>query len=181
MNKLFWGFFLIYLDFNLNFGASTLHLLPDWLGFVLLYIACGELLGESDLFQRPQPFCAGLAIYSAIVWLVDLTGSGAGLSVLWRVLALVSGALTLYVDYLVIDALANVEMRRNYDLCTVHLRKVWLVMAVTIVAAYLLMLVPQIAVFCTIAAAVAAIFFLVAVYGSRKAWRNMMDEQSLPL
>lgn len=181
MNKLFWGFFLIYLDFNLNFGASTLQLLPDWLGFVLLYIACVELLGESELFQRPQPFCAGLAIYSAIAWLVNLTGFGAGSSVLWWVLALVDTALTLYVNYLVIDALANVEMRRNYDLCTAHLRKVWMVLAVATVSACLLMIVPQIAVICVIAAAVAGIFFLVAIHGTRKAWRNMMDEQSLPL
>ncbi len=180
MDKLFWGFFLIYLDFNLNFGASTLHLLPEWLGFVLLYLGCGELLGESELFQRPQPFCAGLAVYSAIVWLADLMGFGAGLSVLWWVLALVSGALTLYVGYLVINALANVEMRRNYDLCTAHLRKVWTVMAVTTVAAYLLMIVPAIALVCLIAAAVAGIVFLVAVHGTRKAWRNMIYEQSNP-
>ena len=47
MNKLFWGFFFLYLDFDLNFGASTLELLPEWLGPIGLWISVpfAEFLG----------------------------------------------------------------------------------------------------------------------------------------
>ena len=182
MNKLFWGFFFLYLDFDLNFGASTLELLPEWLGFVLLYLACGELLGESDLFQKPRPFCVGLSIYSAIIWVLDFAGFDTEAGVLSWILSIAFSVLTLYVGYLVIEAFRNVEMRRNYDLCSVHLRKVWLVLAVTTAAGYvLLLLLPTLALVCAIAAGIAGIVFLVAVHGTRKAWHNMMDEQSRPL
>ena len=88
MNKLFWGFFFIFLNFSLNFNGASLQLLPDWLGFILLYLACGELLGESEMFQKPRPFCVGLAIYTGILWLLDLLGIGADLGIFSWILAL---------------------------------------------------------------------------------------------
>ena len=178
MNKLFWGFFLLFLNFNLNFNASSLELLPDWLGFILLYLACQELLAESELFKKPQPFCIGLAIYDGILFLMKLLGISANLGILSWVLGLAAVCLNLYVSMLIIDALTNVEMRRNYDLCTTHLRKVWKVLAVATIAANVLLIVPVIALVCMLVACVAAIVFLVAVHGTRKAWRNMLYEQS---
>ena len=178
MNKLFWGFFFIFLNFSLTFNGAALQLLPDWLGFILLYLACGELLGESEMFQKPRPFCVGLAIYTGVLWLLDLLGIGAGLGVFNWILALSALCLNLYTSMLIIDALRNVEMRRNYDLCVGHLRTVWKVLAVCTVAANVLLIVPVLALVCILVAAVTGIMFLVAVHGTRKAWQNMLHEQS---
>ena len=180
MDKLFWGFFLLFLNFSLNMDGATLQLLPDWLGFILLYLACGELLRESEMFQKPRPFCVGLAVYTGILWLMDLVGIGANLGVVSWILGLAATCLNLYVSMLIIDALSNVEMRRNYDLCVAHLRKVWKVLAVATIAANVLVIVPVIALVCVLVAGVAAIVFLVAVHGTRKAWRDMLYEQSKP-
>lgn len=180
MNKLFWGFFFLFLNFSVNMDVSSLQLLPDWVGFILLYAACNELESESDMFQKPRPFCLGLAVYTGILWLLDLMGIGANLGIVSWILALVATCLNLYVSMLIIDALTNVEMRRNYDLCTTHLRKVWKVLAVATIAANVLLIVPVIALVCMLVACVAAIVFLVAVHGTRKAWRNMLYEQSKP-
>lgn len=180
MNKLFWGFFFLFLNFSVNMDVSSLQLLPDWVGFILLYAACNELESESDMFQKPRPFCLGLAVYTGILWLLDLMGIGANLGIVSWILALVATCLNLYVSMLIIDALTNVEMHRNYDLCTTHLRKVWKVLAVATIAANVLLIVPVIALVCMLVACVAAIVFLVAVHGTRKAWRNMLYEQSKP-
>ena len=180
MDKLFWGFFFLFLNFSLNMDGASLQLLPDWLGFILLYLACGELLQESEMFRKPQPFCIGLAIYTGILWLLDLMGIGANLGIVSWILSLAATCLNLYVSMLIIDALSNVEMRRNYDLCVAHLRKVWKVLAVATIAANVLLIVPVIALVCVLVAAVTGIIFLVAVHGTRKAWRNMLDEQSKP-
>ena len=180
MDKLFWGFFFLFLNFSLNMDGASLQLLPDWLGFILLYLACGELLQESEMFRKPQPFCIGLAIYTGILWLLDLMGIGANLGIVSWILSLAATCLNLYVSMLIIDALSNVEMRRNYDLCVAHLRKVWKVLAVATVAANVLLIVPVIALVCVLVACVTGIIFLVAVHGTRKAWRNMLYEQSKP-
>ena len=180
MDKLFWGFFFLFLNFSLNINDASLQLLPDWLGFLLLYLACGELLGESEMFQKPRPFCVGLAVYTGILYLLDLVGISTDLGIVSWILSLGAVCLNLYVSMLIIDALTNVEMQRNYDLCTAHLRTVWKVLAVATAAAHLLVVFPVLAVVCALVVAVVGIFFLVAVHGARKAWRNMLCEQSKP-
>ena len=180
MHKLFWGFFFLFLNFSLNFNGAVLQLLPDWVGFILLYLGCGELERESELFQKPRPFCVGLGIYSGVLWLMSLFGIGTDLGILSWLLGLVSVCLNLYVTMLIVDAVANVEMRRNYDLCAAYLKKIWKVWAVCTVAANVLIIVPVAAVLCILVAAVTGIMFLVAVHGTRKAWQNMLDEQSKP-
>ena len=180
MNKLFWGFFFLFLNFNLNFNGASLQLLPDWVGFVLLYAACSELESESELFQKPRPFCIGLAVYTGILWLMDLMGIGANLGILSWVLGLTATCLNLYVSMLIIDAITNMEMRRNYDLCSAYLRRVWKVVAVATIAANVLLIVPVVAVVCALVAAVAGIVFLVAVHKTRKAYHHMIAEQSKP-
>lgn len=180
MNKLFWGFFFLFLNFNLNFNGASLQLLPDWVGFILLYAACNELESESELFQKPRPFCIGLAVYTGILWLMDLLGIGADLGILSWILGLAATCLNLYISMLIVDAVANVEMRRNYDLCSAYLRRVWKVVAVATIAANVLLIVPVVALVCVLVAAVAGIVFLVAVHKTRKAYHNMIAEQSKP-
>jgi len=181
MDKLFWGFFFLFLGFHISINNATLQLLPEWAGFLLLYAACNELDGESELFRKPRPFCIGLAVYTGILWLMDLLGIGANLGVLSWILGLAATCLNLYVSMLIIDAITNVEMRRNYDLCAAHLRRVWKVLAVCTVIVHLLVIVPVLALICVLVATITGIVFLVAVNGTRKAWKNMLYEQSKPL
>ena len=180
MNKLFWGFFLIYFNFSLTANGSTLQILPAWLGYLMLYLACSELQGESELFQKPRPFCVGFAVYTGILWLLSLLNISANLGIVSWILGLLSVCLSLYVGKLIIDALANVEIRRNYDLCIAHLRNVWTLMAICSAASHLLVIVPALALGCATAAGFAVIFFLIALHGTRKAWQNMLYEQSKP-
>ena len=180
MDQLFWGFFFLFLNFHLNFNGASLGLLPDWVGYILLYLGCSALENESKLFQKPRPFCVGLGIYTGVLWLMDLLGIGADLGILSWILGLVAVCLNLYTSMLVVDAIANLEMHRNYDLCAAHLKNVWKVLAVCTVAAQLLAVFPVLALVCVLVAAVTGIMFLVAIHGTRKAWRNMLAEQSKP-
>ena len=180
MDQLFWGFFFLFLNFNLNVNGTSLGLLPDWVGYILLYLGCSALERESELFGKPRPFCVGLGIYTGVLWLMDLFGIGAELGILSWLLGLVAVCLNLYTSMLVVDAIANVEMRRNYDLCAAHLKTVWKVLAVCTVAAQLLTILPVLALVCVLIAAVTGIVFLVAIHSTRKAWKNMLDEQSKP-
>ena len=180
MDRLFWGFLFLFLNFDLNFNSASLGLLPDWAGYLLLYLGCSELLRESELFQKPRPFCVGLAVYAGVFWLLELLGISANLGLLSWGLGLAATCLELYLTMLIIDAIANTEIRRNYDLCAAHLRKVWKVLAVCTVAATVLMIVPALALLCTVIACITGIVFLVAVHGTRKAYRQMLIEQSQP-
>ena len=180
MDRLFWGFFFLFLNFNLTFNGASLNLLPDWIGYILLYLGCGQLLSESEMFQKPRPFCVALSVYAGVLWLMDLLGIGANFFVVSWILGFAATCLDLYTSMLVVDAITNVEMHRNYDLCAAHLRKVWKVLAVCTIAAYILTILPALALLCAVIACITGIVFLVAVHGTRKAYRQMLIEQSQP-
>ena len=68
MKKVFWGFFFVYLNFNLTLNGHALNLLPDFVGYILLFQAAGALAGESGRFRTLRPFAAGMAVYTGILW-----------------------------------------------------------------------------------------------------------------
>ena len=69
MRKLFWGFFFIYLNFNLNLNQYSLNILPNFVGYILLLQGMKQLEEESRFFRRARPFAVGMAVYEAILWI----------------------------------------------------------------------------------------------------------------
>ena len=65
MGKFFWGFFFIYLNFNLSVNAHTLNVLPEFVGYFLLLQGLRELEEESGVFSDTRPFVVGMTVYTA--------------------------------------------------------------------------------------------------------------------
>ena len=138
MSSIFWGFFLVLVNFNLTVNGHVLNLLPPFAGYLLVMRGCRELEGESDLFAPIRPFAMGMSVYTGILWLGDLlalTGQGSWLSVL---LGLASMAVSLYVAWAVVGAIRDMEVRRNTELNSGSLKTAWTVLAVAEIAVYLL-------------------------------------------
>lgn len=101
MSSIFWGFFLVFVNFNLTLNGHVLNLLPPFAGYLLVMKGCRELEEESGLFASIRPFALGMAVYTGILWLGDLlavTGQGSWLTVLLGLAAL---AVSLYVSWAV--------------------------------------------------------------------------------
>ena len=179
MRKLFWGFFLIFLDFKLSFGISTLHLLPNWLGYAILAAGCSQLEKESELFEKARIFCLALAGVNLFVWLGDLVGFTWGN----HVPGIISQGMTpalfclrLYVIRIIINAIAQTEVRRNYDLSAAHLRRIWVAITVSFAASLLFMWLPILSAIAAVAASIAGIIFLFAFHGTRKSYEQMLAD-----
>lgn len=116
MGKFFWGFFFIYLNFNLSVNAHTLNVLPEFVGYFLLLQGLRELEEESGVFSDTRPFVVGMTVYTAILWvgaLLGVTGAGSLLSIL---LSLVSTAVSLYISWSIIQGVREMEERHQADL-----------------------------------------------------------------
>lgn len=132
MKKLFWGFFLIFLDFNLNFNQYSLNILPDFAGYILLFQGMRELGEESRWFQSIRPFAAGMAVYMAILWLGDLLGVGSGSEyqqILTDILGLLAAIVALYVSWGLTQGVLEMESRRGADLNGQRIDKMWKALA----------------------------------------------------
>lgn len=169
MSSIFWGFFLVFVNFNLTVNGHVLNLLPPFAGYLLVMKGCRELEGESGLFASIRPFALGMAVYTGILWLGDLlavTGQGSWLTVLLGLAAL---AVSLYVSWAVVQAIRDTEGRRGADLNSASLKTGWTVLAVAQVASWILAILGSLlALIGVIAGLVGIVWFLAALWRSRK-------------
>ena len=129
MKKIFWGFFFVYLNFNLTINGFGLNLIPDFVGYILLYQAAGTLAGESGQFRKLQPFSVAMAIYTGILWVGELLGI-TGETWLDMLLDTVALGVSLYISWNVIQAILEIEENRGADLNGRAVRRDWLVLVI---------------------------------------------------
>ena len=81
MKKVFWGFFFVYLNFNLTLNGHALNLLPDFVGYILLFQAAGAwrgraaVSGPSGPLPRAWPFTPGSCGWGTC-WLSPAAAAG---------------------------------------------------------------------------------------------------------
>ena len=177
MGKFFWGFFFIYLNFNLSVNAHTLNILPEFVGYFLLLQGLKELDEESGVFAGGRPFAVGMAVYTGILWvgaLLGITGTGSWLSTL---LNLVSTAVSLYISWAIIQGIREMEERHEAGVNSASRVRVRQVVSVgsavvpdTVVSYVLMLVLPVAAVVALMAALVGIILLLVAFWRGKKCW-----------
>lgn len=129
MSGLFWGFFFVFLNFNLTFNGHVVNLLPAFVGYWILVRSMDALSGESRLFGALRPFAIGMTVYTAILWVGDLlavTSSGP----VSMLLGVLSTLVSLYIAWGVSRAVEDMERARSADLGAAGLSKAWIALAV---------------------------------------------------
>ena len=175
MSSIFWGFFLIFVNFYLSVSGHVLNLLPPFAGYLLVMRGCRELEGESGLFASIRPFALGMAVYTGILWLGDLlavTGQGSWLAVL---LGLLSLAVSLYVSWAVVQAIRDAEVRRSAELNGDSLKTAWTVLAVAESASWVLAILGSLLALLGVIAGLAGIVWFLAAL-----WRSWKNYEALP-
>lgn len=106
IKSIFWAYFLIYINFNLN----SLNLLPAWAGYLMLYRWLDALSPEQPSLKLLRPFSLLLAAAALWDWLSQLLG---GLPQLPGWLSVTAGLITLYFHFQLFTDLADLAQRRG--------------------------------------------------------------------
>lgn len=182
MRKLFYGFLLMFLSFDLSINEHSLDVLPDFVGYFLLIRGMKEMAVESSLFQNARPFAAGMMIYSAILWIGNLlavTEEG-WLSELLNLIAMI---VALYIAWVLIQAVRETEENRATDLNSGALYRYWKGLVVIQVAAKMLALMINLAnlgVLIALVAILAVIGFVLQILYLIAWWRGTKAYEVLP-
>lgn len=88
-----WGYFFLNFDFNLG----TVSILPQFVGFLLLLSAIGELSGERRDLMLLQPLCILLSAWSGVDWVLKCFGEDLDGKLIF--LDLLTAAAALYFHY----------------------------------------------------------------------------------
>ena len=181
MKKVFWGFFFVFINFNLSVNAHTLNLLPDFVGYILLYQAAGALAEESGRFRKLRPFTLAMAVYTGILWTGDLLGVTGGGSWLDTILSLAALVISLYISWSVVQAILELESARGADLNGASVRTAWFVLlAAQIVGVLGAMLLSFLVLLVWIALLVGIIWFLAALWKCAKRYEGLPPKDAGP-
>ncbi|MDD4113759.1 MAG: hypothetical protein PHC56_12135 [Herbinix sp.] len=172
MGNVFIGFILVFLDFNLDIGSSRIGLIPDFIGYIYILKGLEELDGESTFFMKVKPFVTGMAVYSGILYIMDLFGISVSLGLFTYVLAFVSIAISLYISYNIVMGVIDMEGKYNTTLNGERLKSTWTLLAVFNILTIVSLLTPLLTIIGIILSFIATIIFLVDFNNSKKLYYN---------
>lgn len=175
MKNIFTGFLLIFLDFNLDLGASRIGLIPDFIGYIIMISGLKEMAEESPLFLKAKPFAAGMAIYTGILYFMDMFAISASLGAFTYVLGITSTIISLYISYKIIMGVRDMEEKYNTPLNGDSLKSVWTALVLFNILTFVLLLLPPLAIVSILISLIAAICFLVAFNRSKNLYYQMKD------
>lgn len=133
MKLLFWGFFFIFFNFNFNINQYSLNVLPDFVGYILLFQGAKALEAESRYFKNAQPFAVGMAVYTAVLWvgaLLGMEGGSESQQILTNILGLISTIVALYVSWVLVQGVLEAEVARGESIGGRAIYQRWKALAV---------------------------------------------------
>ena len=168
MSNIFVGLLLIFLDFDLNVGSSTIGLIPDFLGGIFLMMGMKEMKTESEYFKKNEVFTLVYTIISAVIYAGNLFGLFSEVIYLGWIAGLAATVLVILLSYNIVKGIEDMEIRMQTNLEAKSLFNFWLVIAILNGAALLSYIIPLVVIPVAIASFVMSILFLVKLNTSKK-------------
>ena len=167
MTKIFAGFLFVFLNLNITVNnANVINLLPDFVGFILLYMGTRDLLEESPRYVTAGPWLLGLTAYGIANWVLNLLGIDGG----WvtSLLVLVAAVATYYATWLVIKGFVDIERNNSVEIGAAGSMRSWKICAILNIVAVALSWVPVLSVLLLLGMVVVTIMLLVSLNKTRK-------------
>lgn len=178
MRSIFIGMLLIFLDFNININASTIGLIPDFIGFIFMVKGLDELSGKAASFARARPFAVVMGVFSGLLYALDLFGVFVRLGWLGILLGLAGAVISLYITYTIIEGVRELEEAYKADLNSRRLTSAWKVMAIFQIIMVFTLMLPLLSLICALVSLIASIVFLVAFNNSKKLYETLPPAES---
>ena len=161
MEKIFIGMLLVFLDFTLSIGNSTMDIIPDFIGYILMMKGILELIQGCEELDKARQFAMGMAIFTGAQFVMDLFGISSSIG--WFMsLVLAAGALAgeLVTAYWIVQGILRLQIFYNRNLEAESLFYIWKVRLAFSIAAYVLLWIPFLAFFANIGGLIVSIIYL---------------------
>jgi len=174
LSKIFIGFILAFINFNINIGNSNIGLFPDFIGYILIIVGLEEMVHESTFFIKIKPFVTGMAVYSGFLYFIDLIGASVLFGAMTYLLAIISTAISLYITYNIVMGVIDMEGKYNTYLNGENLKSTWKLLAIFNVITFVFLLIPFFAIISIVLSFIAAIYFLISFNNSKNLYYDIV-------
>ena len=159
MKDIFMGLFLITLDMNVPIGSGALGLLPDFVGYWLLWKA---MSGRGNAMRKGGFVAQKSMMFSAVVYALDLLSLTGRFVIAGTVIGCISDLSVCFMQYLTIKGMEEV-MGQSQE-CISKLKVAWFCAALVLLLKYVLLWIPLVNILGVMLARVADILFVVMAY-----------------
>lgn len=181
MKLFFWGFLLVFLDFSLTFNGVGFDLLPDAVGYLLVFIGAGRMREESDSFARMRPIALVLAILGFAALIINPFGpieltDGWPTTLAVTSFTLLMLFLYLYLLWLLVRGVQDIEQYYGCPFGAHAMRKAFIVILVISIVSRILVWIPFLVLLMLplgIAAVVTFIVMLVLLWRAAKTYDSL--------
>lgn len=172
MSNIFIGYIFVFFHLKIN----GFDLLPDFIGYILIYRGLCKLTVETAIFEKAKPATIGMGILSFMSLIVG--GTINYNSLIWSVINLLATLVSIYILYIINTGIYEIEQTRNIPLNSEKLFEIWKIQSVLSIGCTVLAWIPNtiiavIAVLLTLAAIIANIVFLVNLNNTKKIFESV--------
>ncbi|MBO4679249.1 MAG: hypothetical protein J5626_06225 [Lachnospiraceae bacterium] len=181
MAYLFWGFLFAFVNLKLRgevlggfFSSYSVGIVPDFVGFILLWKGVSALAPESKVFKKLIPASIVLLFVSVAMYVTDFFKVFAKDNMLMFGVDIVYTAAKLFFCYFVIRAIGDMEIKRNAEFYSSKLFTAWVL--VFVFNAWAMIPKPGIALIGSLGIVVATAMFLVRMWDSMKNYKDCLEK-----
>ena len=184
MKLIFWGFLLVFLDFSLTFNGVGFDLLPDSVGYLLVFLGAGRMREESGSFSRMRPISLVLAIVNFAALIINPFGP-IELTYSWPAALAVTAFsllmlfLYLYLLWLLVRGVQDMEQYYGCPFNAHTMRKAFIVTLCISITAQILAWIPYFVLLILplgLAVLVTSIVLLVLLWRAAKTYDRLCDD-----
>ncbi len=175
---------LIFIMLELNVG---INILPDFVGYLLIWKGCNDLAKESPKMAAVRPVALILTGLTAVVYVMALLKLTAGLGIIGNIIEIAMVLGSLLVVYMLGQGVREIETMNNVELNGVAILNSWKLLAIAEVGAYAMILLGNVLSVLTVIGSVLVlatflfkVVLLVSAYFSNKMfkeWKNPTVEE----
>lgn len=177
MKQIFIGLIFILLDLNLG-----INILPDFVGYLLVWKGCGDLMADSAKLGAVRPVALILTALTAVVFVMNILGLTAGLGILGNIIEIIMVLGSLLVIFMLGKGVCEVEAKYEIELNSVAILNSWKLLALAQVGAYALVLLGKLVSALNIVASIFVlatflfkVVLLVSAYFCQKMYKEWKD------
>lgn len=126
MSDIFVGLILLFFNFNLNLGASTIGLLPSFAGAYLIWKGTRELAAESETMRGLDTVLKVAIGIHAVIWVCNFFGMARGRELLFGTVNVGLQLMNLFILHQLTGGVEDLEKLRSVDMRSEMLKRWWL-------------------------------------------------------
>ncbi len=176
MTKIIIGLIFIVFNLNIELPFGSLGIMPDFVGYILLFSGLKTTQHDSKNFENAKKICPPLVVYSLAVYVFGLLSINLGF--VSNILTAISTLANFYITYSLCMGFIDIEKNNSCKLEAQSLFGLWKFYAIIIIASYFLNLTQNkyITALTAIATLFSAVTFVLKIHKTKRLYDEFLNQ-----